>query len=359
MSHRRARLALSCCLMMLLSLTGCEPAVPMPVAEQNIRPARLMQVAPLTTRAEYQFISKVAAARTVDLAFEVAGPLQRLLAREGATVSKGTLLAALDTTDFTLAEREARVAANLAQQDLERKRSLLQKRGISQAAVDDAVANAELAQVRLAQAREALADARLVAPFDAYIAKRFVDQHTNVRSGDKILRLLDLNQVHLQASVPEALMASVAAEQFASIQAQFSFAPGQQFPLTFLENSGEADPVAQTFQVTFAMPRPEQWNILPGMTATVQMEVNVPPTEGLQVAIPTAALVTSAEQEFSVWIYDPSNQQVESRAVTLGPASANGIVVTGGLRGGDWIVTTGASQLQAGMRISPLDATQR
>lgn len=358
MKHREPVLTAGWSLLALIVLSGCEQATPLPTPEQSIRPAQLMQVAPLTTRAEYQFISKVTAARTVDLAFEVAGPLKRLLVREGATVRKGTLLAALDTTDFTLAEREAEVAANLAKQDLTRKRSLLQRRGISQAAVDEAVANAELAQVRLAQAREALADARLTAPFDAYIAQRFVDQHTNVRRGDKVLRLLDLNQVHLQASVPEALMASVTAEQFASIQAQFSFAPEQQFALTYLENSGEADPVAQTFQVTFAMPRPKQWNILPGMTATVQVEVNVPPTAGLQVAIPAAALVTNAEQDFSVWIYDPASQLVTPRAVTLGPAGAAGIVVTGGLQGGDWIVTTGASQLQPGMRVSPLDATQ-
>ena len=359
MKHSTPVLYSSLLWLALASLSGCEPAVPLQVAEQSVRPARLMQVAPLTTRAEYQFISKVTAARTVDLAFEVAGPLQRLLVREGATVSKGTLLAALNTTDFALAEREARVAANLAQQDLARKRSLLERRGISQAAVDDAIANAELAQVRLAQAREALADARLIAPFDAYIAKRFVDQHTNVRSGDKILRLLDLSEVHLQASVPEALMASVAAEQFASIQARFSFAPEEQFTLSYLENSGEADPVAQTFQVTFAMPRPDQWNILPGMTATIQVEVNVPPTEGIRVAIPADALVTNAEQDFSVWVYDPTTQEVAPRPVTLGPASAAGIVVTGGLQGGDWIVTTGASQLQAGMQIRPLDAEQR
>lgn len=336
-------------------LGGCEPAPPPPAPDQSVRPARLLQVAPLQTRAEYQFISKVAAAQTVDLAFQVSGPLAQLKVREGAEVKQGDLLAALDPTDFRLALREAQVAADLATQDVERKQQLLQRRGISQAAVDDAVGNAELAQVRLAQAREALADSRLLAPFDAYVAERFVDRHTNVRDGQAILRLLDLRELHLLASVPEALLATVSADQIATMDARFGFAPEQRFGLRYVENAGEADAVAQTYEVTFAMPRPSGWNILPGMTATVRVTMNQSPVAGLQVAIPTGALITNAEQDFFVWIYDPETSQVTRRPVSIGPASPSGIMVTAGLNPGDWVVTTGASQLQPGMRIAPLE----
>lgn len=339
---------------LLFLLSACEHAAPPPADDQSVRPARLFQVAPLGKRERYQFVSRVEAKQTVNLAFEVSGPLAKLPVREGQSVATGTLLAALEPTDFRLAVTEAKVALRLAQQDLERKQSLLTKRALPQAVIDDASAKADLARVKLSQAREALADAKLVAPFDAYIAKRFVDKHTNVRLGEPIVRLLDLSELHLVANVPEAMLATVTADRIALLEASFAFAPELHFDLEYRENSGEADAVAQTYEVTFAMPRPESWNILPGMTATVAIELSMPPTEALQVPIPTSALVTDAEGLFHVWIFDPDSGAVEKRMVEIGPASGAGVRVVSGLNGGELIVTTGASQLQPGMRVTPL-----
>ena len=44
-------------------------------------------------------------------------------------------MAALDTTDFELAVREARVQLQLARQDLERKQQMLRQRGIAKSLV--------------------------------------------------------------------------------------------------------------------------------------------------------------------------------------------------------------------------------
>ena len=112
--------------------------------------------------------------------------------------------------------------------------------------------------------------------------------------------------------------------------------------------------VAQTFEVTFVMPRPEQWNILPGMTATVEVEMTKLDDALQNFKIPTSALVTDAEKQFFVWTYDPTTQLVEKTAVTVGPADGEGINVLSGLVAGDLIVASGAAHLQKGMKVRML-----
>ncbi len=338
----------------LLALTACERNEPPPVEDQSIRPARVFQVTAEGGRILHEFVGRVDAAQTVDLSFEVAGPLARLEVREGQSVNSGELVAALNPRDFQLAVREAEVQLKLARQDLRRKQKLLKDRGISQSLVDDAQAQYDLRQVGLAQARENLADTRITAPFDAFVARRFTDNFVNVRAGDPIVRLSDLNELFVMASVPESLAATATEDRVIGIHARFPFLPDERFELTYRENTGEADAVAQTYQVTFAMPRPEAWNILPGMTATIELELTPEDPSQLNITIPTSALVADAERQFFVWVFHPDTQLVEKRPVEVGPMQGQGISVRSGLQGGELIVASGASQLRTGMKIRVL-----
>lgn len=336
----------------VLVLLGCEVASEPTAKDQSIRPARVFQVTVEGSTTTHEFVGRVEAAQTVDVSFEVSGPLEMLPVLEGQTVRKGQLIAALDPTDFELALREAEVQRRLAQQDLERKIKLFRERGISESVIDDAQAVFDLRVVAVAQAREALQDTRIAAPFDAYVARRFTDNHVNVQAGQKILRLNDLNELHIVTNVPQSLAARTAAENVVSRKARFAFIPEERFDLTYRENMGEADAVAQTYEVTYAMPRPENWNILPGMTATVELELKT--ADHTAITIPTSALVASADKRFFVWIFDPATQYVERRPVEVGPAEGTGVPVVSGLNGGELVVATGATHLHEGMRIRVL-----
>jgi len=334
---------------MIWMLAGCE-RVEAPAAEQAVRPAKLFKVASTQTTTQHRFVGRLDAMQTVDVSFEVDGALQELPIREGQAVSRGALVAALNPTDFQLAVREAEVQLRLATQDLERKKTLLRDRGISQSLFDDAQAQFELSQVRLSQAQERLAKSRIVAPFDAYVARRYVDNRTKVRVGDRILRLSDLNELKVIASLPEELVATVTPDKVVAIFAQFDFMPGERFPLTYRENMGEANAVAQTYSVTFTMARPADSNLLPGMTAQVLIELDLENGSGTLV-IPTNALLSDPDGGFFVWIFDPASEQVQRRSVEVSKPLEHGFAVSSGLAPGDLLVAAGASQLQEGMRV--------
>ena len=338
----------------MLSVVACvERDVQQPV-EQNVRPARIYLVEDTARALQHTFVGRVEANQSVDVTFEVAGPLQSLPILEGQEVQKGGLVAALDPTDFELAVQEAQVQLQLAKQDLERKQQVLKQKSIARSVVDDASSVHELQKVRLSQAKQSLADSKIIAPFDAYIARRYVDNFVNVSANQKIARLNDLHTLKVVANVPEALLATVSQSQVIEAFAEFDFAPTQKFPLVFKESSGEADTVAQTYRVTMTMQRPQQVNILPGMTAKMTVLLRDPNAGDFIGVIPVSALVSDNQQGFAVWRYDPKTGVVQKQKVQVGDPQQNGVQILKGLNAGDQIVATGASQLQAGMKVTPL-----
>jgi len=144
-------------LLFLTILVACGQPEITEVEDQSVRPARIFQVTARHITIKHEFVGRVAAAQTVDMSFEVSGPLSELLVREGQFVEANSLIASLDPTDFKLAVRKASVQRKLAKNDLERKKKLLLDRGISKSLVDDALAVFELRQVNFEQANENLA----------------------------------------------------------------------------------------------------------------------------------------------------------------------------------------------------------
>ncbi len=340
-------------LVFLTGLPGCSKEAPPEVVDQAVRPAHVLQVSTSAGERAYEFVGRVEAAQMIDLKFEVGGRITHLAAREGETIQTGTLVAALDPREFDLAVREAQVQKQIAAQDLERKRALFTKRVVSQSIVDDAKALFDLRQVHLEQAGKRLAETAIHAPFDAYVVQRYVDNSVVVQPGDPVARLSDLGELVITVSIPELLFATVTTADVHSITATFPFIPNEVFPLQYRENRGEADAVAQTYDVTLTMPPPKQWNILPGMTASVRLVLEGETTAS-QILVPAAALTSTADGATAVWVFDAETELVAQRLVLVIPQAAGQFQVMSGLADGEWIIAMGAHQLQPGMRVKPL-----
>lgn len=338
-------------------IAACDRQPP-PPADQFVRPARILIVTASQSVRRHEFVARVEAAQSIDLSFEVPGTLAELPVLEGQTVARGGLIAALDATTYELAVREAEVQVQLARQDLQRKLSMARQRSIAQSVADDAQSLYELQLVRLSQAQESLADSRIHAPFDAYVAQRYVDNFVHLAPGQGVVRLNDLHRLLVVAHVPEYLAATVTPDDLVSLEAAFPFAPGERFALALHENRGEADDVAQTYEVSFAMQNPENYLVLPGMTATVHVAFG-DADAGPRILLPSDALVASRSGGFGVWLFDAATGEVNFNAVETGTPEADGVSITAGLADGDMVVVTGADQVQPGMRIRPLGEPSR
>lgn len=152
-----------------------------------------------------RFVGRVEASRDSAIGFELAGRVDRVRVDEGDRVARGDALAYLDLErlnarrgELLAALDEARAALELAQLTRERHREALDVDAVSNQAFDEADQGlaAREASVRRVEASLAALDVEidkstLRAPFDAWVAARFVDEGRVVEAGAPMLHLLE------------------------------------------------------------------------------------------------------------------------------------------------------------------------
>lgn len=337
-----------------LLLAGCDGGGATLIEEAPAPPVtvRVVEAAAASAIDQRSFVGRIAARRTVDLTFQVAGELLAMTVIEGDTVAQGTLLAALDPTDFELALERAEAELALARADYQRSRDLFQRGAVPEARRDQDFAAFRLADVARDRAARDLEHTRMSAPFEALIARRLVDEHSYVTPDGPVLRVHDVTEMRVVISVPEDLVTLVRGPGKFTAQAQLSAAPDVAFPLTLREFAAEADGVAQSYDVSFAIEGPLDPRVLPGMTAAVIVAVGGDASERL-VEVPLGAIDTNGGDGFRVWVIDPDTGEVQPRPVTLGLPGDTAATVLAGLEPGERIVTAGVAKLSPGQRVTP------
>lgn len=147
---------------------------------------------------------------------KVAGELVEVAVREGESVRQGQVLARIDQTEVRarVAAREADVAAARAQlvwadKNRSTQKALLDKAFISQNAFDNvqssydvAVARLRSAEAELVVATKSLGDSVLLAPFPGIVAQRHVQPGERVALDAKLITVVNLSRLELEAAVP-------------------------------------------------------------------------------------------------------------------------------------------------------------
>lgn len=132
------------------------------------------------------------------------GVVETLLVDLGSGVRAGELLAQLENDDQVIALRQAEVALENAQREVERQRTLAQSRMVSAADSDRAELDYRRADLARAQARRNVELTRVTAPFAGVVAARTVRAGRLVAPGDSLFRVTALAPLRVAVHVPEA-----------------------------------------------------------------------------------------------------------------------------------------------------------
>ena len=148
----------------------------------------------------------------------VPGELQGLTVREGDTVQAGQVIARVESTEYADRVRQAQEQADaakaqveIAQRQVDNNAALVRQGFISKTAADNSLASLNTAQAnhRAAQAgidvlRKSLADTVLRAPISGQVSQRLAQPGERVAPEARIVEIVDLSRLELEASISPA-----------------------------------------------------------------------------------------------------------------------------------------------------------
>ena len=228
------------CLCFLGIFTGCgeksAPAAPVVAPIVQLSSADVVQVRQGTVNEVVPITGSLTAYRSTVIGAQSDGVVTELKVRVGDAVRAGQVLARLDAVTLRekMREQDAQLATSRAHLDLARKkldkqRELFEQNFISRLAFDELVSDFNVKQTelaaksaQLAQARKALSDSTVIAPFAGVIFERAVDLGQSVVVNTKLFGLANLDILELEANVPSALIGRVHVGQAAQFRVEGS-----------------------------------------------------------------------------------------------------------------------------------------
>jgi RND family efflux transporter MFP subunit len=205
----------------------------------ELAPTDLVAVAPLDLQLGWPVSGTLRAVNTALVKAKVAGQLQGLRVREGDAVKAGQTLAQIDTTEYRARLEQAQQQADAAkaqvditQRQLDNNKALVAQNFISQTALQTSVSNLEAAnaQYRAALAaadvaRKSLDDTVLTAPISGQVSQRLAQPGERLGVDARVLEIVDISQLELEASVSAAQSVQLKLGQSAQLQIEGSAQP--------------------------------------------------------------------------------------------------------------------------------------
>lgn len=350
-----AGLCLSCTL-----LSACDKA---PVEKADIvRPVRIVTISGLGAGDTLSYPGEIQGVQNAELAFEVSGRMVEMPVREGIDVVQGQVLVKLDPADFQASLDAAEARFRQSKDTFDRFSEVFEKGAISRQELDLRQRQFEIEQAQLSSARKALADTELKAPFAGRIGRTYVDNFNNVQAKQPILLLQDVTQLEIVVNVPEqdwlrAKPGISLAQRSATVQPRVSLSsfPGRSYPAMISEVAASADPITRTFEARSRFDPPDDISILPGMSATITINMpNEMKTNSIGIVIPANAVGADDVGNSFVWKVDAAGMTVSRANVALGQLSGAEVEVLDGLESGDRIAVSGVQNLHEGMQVREL-----
>ncbi|MFK7885518.1 MAG: efflux RND transporter periplasmic adaptor subunit [Gammaproteobacteria bacterium] len=311
-------------------------------------------------RQRQSLTGRVEARRTSATGFELGGLLKAVQVDEGDRISAGDPLASLDTDRLQARRAEAAALAdqadvqlNLAEKTLERMKEALDFRGVSQQQYDEAVNLADTARATVTATRSRLKSidvdlnkSTLIAPFDAQITARHVDEGQVLQPGQPVLTLQEQGALNVRIGVAGRALSAL------KPGSAHNLSIGDQSVLaTVRQRLPQRNDVSRTVDVLFDLPTSDG-SIRAGDLARLSLEQSV---EQSGLWLPIEALAEGQRGLWTVYIAVPAEKRVvgathrvEPRPVEIIYQETDRAFVRGTLGDGDKVIRAGLQRIVPG-----------
>ncbi len=298
-------------------------------------------------------VGSLTAVQGVDVSSEVMGTVSDIRFESSSRVEKGAVLVTLDdeVDRATLAGLKADL--RLAQIQFQRASNLLSSKAVSKSNYDEAQAKQEAAQAHVAEQQATIDKKTIRAPFAGVLGIRQVDIGEYLQPGAKIVRLLMLDPIYVDYSLPEAKYQELSEGQKVTVRTPAY--PDQDFTGEVTAIDSGITEGTRTIRVRATLNNPDG-RLRPGMFAEVS---TTKPTPLEVLTVPRTAISYNTYGDFVYRIQESDDPQqgddkklvVKRQQVQTGDVREGRVQVTKGLNAGDRVVRAGLVKLRDGQPV--------
>jgi RND family efflux transporter MFP subunit len=357
--------------MLVLVASSCKKNV---VVDTPPLPVRTAMVQAIAIGTPTKYSASIVPYSQVDLAFQSSGYLDHVLqvksanggmrnVDQGDWSKKGTVLAVVRQDSYKDKLGQAQAQLSRAQAELEKAKLSFDRVSAlysaqsatkpdldsAKAQLDSTTASVSGAEAQEGEARTALADCSLRAPFDGWIVKRTVDAGSFVGPATNGFTIANTKTVKAVFGVPDTSIDRVKIGQLLTITTD---ALSQSFRGRITAISPAADPKSRVFSVELTIDNPKNF-LKSGMIATLALEgAHLPQSVS---AVPLSAVIRDPQKTdgFAVMVAtgDSEIESAHIRSVQLGSVYGNMIGISSGLQSGEKVITTGVTMIKNGASV--------
>jgi membrane fusion protein (multidrug efflux system) len=250
------------------------------------------------------------------------------------------VLVKINDADLQAELRRAQYQEDLARSDENRKRQLLEARGISQEEYEIAQNRLNTAKAEVELIRAQIGKTEITAPFSGRIGLRNISKGAYVSPAVAVTTLQQTNPVKIEFSVPQKYINRVGPGSFI----EFSDEKGERYRAPVYATDARIDEGMRTIRVRARHDNPGN-KLVPGMF----VKVNIPMTSADETLIvPAEALIPVMGGEK---VFVTRNGRAFSVRVTSGLRTESFVEIRQGLKPGDTVLTTGILVLRDSARV--------
>jgi membrane fusion protein (multidrug efflux system) len=290
-----------------------------------------------------------------DVAANTVGKILETKVERGSLVDKDALVAKVDPRTVALQAEEASALAQAsdaqakqAQEECDRADKLFAASAITGADYDKqksacttSLLNAKAAKARVASAYKGVGDTNIKAPFAGMVAERYVSIGEYVTVATKIARIVSIDPLRLELTVPEAAVADV--KEGLAVEFHVVALPSEVFKGSIRYIGPSITKESRALLVEAVVPNPDK-KLRPGMFATARIELGDQPS----VAIPKAAI----RKDGSInRVFVVKDGKIVERIVKLGAEKGDEVTVEDGVAKDEVVVSPVTNDVRDGARV--------
>jgi membrane fusion protein (multidrug efflux system) len=342
-----------CC---ILITTGCQKKEKK-VVRERVANVRVTEVITQSIRPAIESVGTLFASEEVVVSSEIDGILKVVHVDEGNPISKRSVLAEVNDTDYRLdAERaeavlrQAKATLQNIKQEYQRKEALYKEELVTKQQFDDVstrLINTEgeldRARITLTLSKERLGKTKIHSPINGIVKEKKVTAGNYLRNGTPILSIVQIDPLKLKFTVTEKDVGRLKIGQ--DVLFKVDAFPGKEFKGKLHTIYPHIEERTRTMQVE-ALIANAQRQLRPGFFARIVLYTG-PPKDTIVIPVNAVMYDNLATKAFTV-----EGDKAKEKPIKIGYKYGEYVEVIDGLKTGEQLVIVGQNSLAGGMKVN-------